>query len=219
MNHILNQYLPFLIISPLFWLFWTIFGHFSYSTSINDSLAIELNYLLNQQRFLLNWTIFWMESWESLVVLFKFLGLLKKGRLKPSSSLLKLTFLDFSIHHFKNGGFEILNWPSWGSVDVWCLTGPAEEGLMGAEGINSRKNDLEHIHQIVCFKKSTQKSFTLKQSEKVLNFCDTQTDQRHFIIICIIIIKNGENLQRMHMRANVLISAQLSMAKSLSPYL
>ena len=124
-----------------------------------------------------------MESWESLVVLFKFLGLLKKGRLKPSSSLLKLTFLDFSIHHFKNGGFEILNWPSWGSVDVWCLTGPAEEGLMGAEGINSRKNDLEHINQIVCFKKSTQKNLTLKQSEKVLNFRDTQTEQRHFIII------------------------------------
>ena len=90
---------------------------------------------------------------------------------------------------------------------------------MGAEGINSRKNDLEHINQIVCFKKSTQKNLTLKQSEKVLNFRDTQTYQRHFIIICIIIIKNGENLQRMHMRANVLISVQLSMAKSLSPYL
>ena len=122
---------PFLSILDTFW---AIFGHFSYSTSINDSLAIELNYLLNQQRFLLNWTIFWMESWESLVVLFKFLGLLKKGRLKPSSSLLKLTFLDFSIHHFKNVGFEILNWPSWGSVDVWCLTGPAEEGLKGLNG-------------------------------------------------------------------------------------
>ena len=54
---------------------------------------------------------------------------------------------------------------------------------MGAEGINSRKNDLEHINQIVCFKKSTQKNLTLKQSEKVLNFRDTQTEQRHFIII------------------------------------
>ena len=40
---------------------------------------------------------------SDLVVLFKFLGLLKKGRLKPSSSVLKITFLDFSIHHVKNG--------------------------------------------------------------------------------------------------------------------
>ena len=43
-------------------------------------------------------------------------------------------------------------------------------------------------------------------------------DKRHFITIYIIIIliKNGEKLQRMHMRANVVISAQLSMAKSFS---
>ena len=47
MNHILNRYLPFLMKSPLFCLFWTLFGHFAYSTSINDSLTIELNYLLN----------------------------------------------------------------------------------------------------------------------------------------------------------------------------
>ena len=36
---------------PPFWsnldTFWAIIGHFSYSTSINDSLTIELNYLLN----------------------------------------------------------------------------------------------------------------------------------------------------------------------------
>ena len=35
MNHISYQYLPFLMKSPLFCLFWTLFGHFSYSTSIN----------------------------------------------------------------------------------------------------------------------------------------------------------------------------------------
>ena len=37
--------------NPPFWstldTFWAIFGHFPYSTSINDSLTIELNYLLN----------------------------------------------------------------------------------------------------------------------------------------------------------------------------
>ena len=51
MNHILNRYLPFLMKSPLFLsildTFWTIFRHFSYSTSIKESLTIELNYLLN----------------------------------------------------------------------------------------------------------------------------------------------------------------------------
>ena len=35
---------PFLSILDTFW---AIFGHFSYLTSINDSLTIELNYLLN----------------------------------------------------------------------------------------------------------------------------------------------------------------------------
>ena len=35
---------PFLSILDTFW---AIFGHFSYSTSINDPLTIELNYLLN----------------------------------------------------------------------------------------------------------------------------------------------------------------------------
>ena len=46
-----NRYLPFLMISPLFLsildTFWPIFGHFSYSTSINHSLTIELNNILN----------------------------------------------------------------------------------------------------------------------------------------------------------------------------
>ena len=52
---------PFLSILDTFW---AIFGHFSYSTSINDSLTIELNYLLNWiSRIFLNWIIFWIESW------------------------------------------------------------------------------------------------------------------------------------------------------------
>ena len=139
MNHILNRYLPFLMKSPLFCLFWTLFGQFLGTFPIRPVSMIPwlfnwIIFWIESAEIFLNWTIFWIESWESLVVLFKFLGLLKKGRLKPSSSLLKLTFLDFSIHHFKNGGFEILNWPSWGSVDVWCLTGPAEEGLKGLNG-------------------------------------------------------------------------------------
>ena len=47
--------------------FWTIFGHFSYSTSIKESLTIELNCLLNWiSRIFLNWIIFkqyWIEYW------------------------------------------------------------------------------------------------------------------------------------------------------------
>jgi len=38
------QNTPLLVILDTFW---AIFGHFSYSTSINDALTIELNYLLN----------------------------------------------------------------------------------------------------------------------------------------------------------------------------
>ena len=52
---------PFLSILDTFW---AIFGHFSYSTSINDPLTIKLNYLLNWiSRLFLNWIIFWIESW------------------------------------------------------------------------------------------------------------------------------------------------------------
>ena len=58
LNHILNLYLPFSC------LFWTPFGHFSYSTSINDSKTIELNYILNwisriffELNNLLNWIL------------------------------------------------------------------------------------------------------------------------------------------------------------------
>ena len=64
MNLTLNRYLPFYLMkSPIFCLFWTIIGHFSYSTTINYSLTIELNYFLNWiSRFFLNWIIFWIES-------------------------------------------------------------------------------------------------------------------------------------------------------------
>ena len=40
-----------------FCLFWTLFGHFSYSNSINDALTIELNYLLNW----ISRIFFWIE--------------------------------------------------------------------------------------------------------------------------------------------------------------
>ena len=44
--------------------FWAIYGQFSFSTSINDPLTIELNYLLNWiSRIFFNWLIFWIESW------------------------------------------------------------------------------------------------------------------------------------------------------------
>ena len=61
---------PFLV---YFGLFWAIFGHFSDSTSINDSLTIELNYLLNwittiifELNNCLNWILgnqYWIEYW------------------------------------------------------------------------------------------------------------------------------------------------------------
>ena len=68
MNHILNQHLPFPLKSPLFLsfldTFWAIFGHFSYSTSINNSLTIELNYLLNWiSRICFELNSIWIESW------------------------------------------------------------------------------------------------------------------------------------------------------------
>ena len=52
MNRILNQYFQFLIKKkPPFFVyighFWSVFGHFSDLTSINDSLTIEVNCLLN----------------------------------------------------------------------------------------------------------------------------------------------------------------------------
>ena len=57
----------------LFGLFWALFGHFSDSTSINDSLTIELNYLLNwittiifELNNCLNWILgnqYWIEYW------------------------------------------------------------------------------------------------------------------------------------------------------------
>ena len=44
--------------------FWAIFWHFSYSTSINDPLTVELNYLLNWISIILfNWIILWIETW------------------------------------------------------------------------------------------------------------------------------------------------------------
>ena len=58
-NHILNRCLPFLMKSPLFLsifdTFWAIFGPFSYSTSIHDSLTIELSLEMNQQNFWIWW--------------------------------------------------------------------------------------------------------------------------------------------------------------------
>ena len=50
----LNRYLPFLMISPLFCLFWTLFGQFLGTFPIRPVLIIP---------WLLNWIIFWIESW------------------------------------------------------------------------------------------------------------------------------------------------------------
>ena len=55
MNHILNRYLPFLMKSPLFCLFWTLFGQFSGTFPIRP---------VSKSPWLLNWIIFWIESAE-----------------------------------------------------------------------------------------------------------------------------------------------------------
>ena len=50
-----NRYLPFLMISPLFCLFWTLFGQFLGTFPIRPIWIIP---------WLLNWIIFWIESSE-----------------------------------------------------------------------------------------------------------------------------------------------------------
>ena len=68
MNHILNRYLPFLMKSPLFCLFWTLFGQFLGTFPIRPVLMIPwlLNWIIfwiESAEFFLNWIIFWIESW------------------------------------------------------------------------------------------------------------------------------------------------------------
>ena len=64
----LNRYLPFLMISPLFCLFWTLFGQFLGIFPIWPVLIIPwlLNWIIfwiESPEFILNWIIFWIESW------------------------------------------------------------------------------------------------------------------------------------------------------------
>ena len=67
MNHILNRYLPFLMKSPLFCLFWTLFGQFSGTFPIRPVSKSPwlLNWIFfwNESEFFLNWITFWIESW------------------------------------------------------------------------------------------------------------------------------------------------------------
>ena len=68
MNHNLNRYLPFLMKSPLFCLFWTLFGQFLGNYPIRPELMIPwlLNWIIfwiESADFFLNWIIFWIESW------------------------------------------------------------------------------------------------------------------------------------------------------------
>ena len=65
----LNRYLPFLMISPLFCLFWTLFSQFLGTFPIWPVLIIPwlLNWIMfwiESPQFILNWIIFWIESWE-----------------------------------------------------------------------------------------------------------------------------------------------------------
>ena len=64
----LNRYLPFLMKSPLFCPFWTLFGQFLGTFPIRPVLIIPwlLNWIIfwfESPEFLLNWIIFWIESW------------------------------------------------------------------------------------------------------------------------------------------------------------
>ena len=64
----LNRYLPFLMKSPLFCLFWTLFGQFLGTFPIRPVLIIPwlLNWIIfwiESPEFILNWIIFWIESW------------------------------------------------------------------------------------------------------------------------------------------------------------
>jgi len=68
MNHILNRYLPFLMKSPLFCLFWTLFGQFSGTflirpVSKSPWLLNWIIFWIESADFFLNWIIFWIESW------------------------------------------------------------------------------------------------------------------------------------------------------------
>ena len=68
MNHILNRYLPFLMKSPLFCLFWTLFGQFLGTFPIRPVSMIPwlLNWIIfwiESAEYFLNWIIFWIESW------------------------------------------------------------------------------------------------------------------------------------------------------------
>ena len=68
MNHILNRYLPFLMKSPLFCLFWTLFGQFSgtfpiWPVSKSPWLLNWIIFWIESAEFFLNWIIFWIESW------------------------------------------------------------------------------------------------------------------------------------------------------------
>ena len=68
MNHILNRYLPFLMKSPLFCLFWTLFGQFLGNYPIRPELMIPwlLNWIIfwiESADFFWNWIIFWIKSW------------------------------------------------------------------------------------------------------------------------------------------------------------
>ena len=64
----MNRYLPFLMISPLFCLFWTLFGQFLGTFPIRPVLIIPwlLNWIIfwiESPEFILNWIILWIESW------------------------------------------------------------------------------------------------------------------------------------------------------------
>ena len=64
----LNRYLPFLMKSPLFCLFWTLFGWFLDTFPIRPVSMIPwlLNWIIfwiESADFFFNWIIFWIESW------------------------------------------------------------------------------------------------------------------------------------------------------------
>ena len=105
----LNRYLPFLMISPLFCLFWTLFGQFLGTFPIRPVLIIPwlLNWIIfwiESPEFILNWIIFWIESWVKQYWIEYWMNhFLAKERLANPTIIVCLGHLRFRICVAKGG--------------------------------------------------------------------------------------------------------------------
>ena len=100
MTQLLNQYFQFFIKILFLGLIWTLFGHFSYTTSINDPLTIELNNLL-----------IWISR-----ILFELNNIL--------NWILGKAILNRILNESFFGKIQILNWIRLGIVHHYCRALP-----------------------------------------------------------------------------------------------